>query len=398
MEKTLFKSNLFTGSLELNNSENLLTNNLLNLFNPLITKYGLVITQDFSQILSANWLVSQQTPNSININAGNAIVQDADGNTARITLASNTVLTMPASDGTYNIFLKQSNTNNEPGTIAFTNGLNLVEGTGTKFTQVFAVNRLLITNNTAYHVIQVNSDTELELDQTYPGVSVAGLNFAVGGWFTTQNVSLPDNYIYQHDAPTLTITTGAIGTYQYWLAQVTMTGGIITSIVDKRSQNIFSTYSEIPKFNWTQARNRHVSVYKPSLLNSGTVNAVVTTMPPQVLANSSFPSSFQPVFGQTFLRTSDDKQLVVNFSSLVTDTGLALSAGQQVGFQIRVDIDGVAGAPINLNTNTCTVDISALTAGYHTLYIKLASITGFNLSVYINEIYLTGNLNLIIAS
>jgi len=398
MNKTNFKSNLYIGSLELTRYQDLLSKNILNFYEPFIVQYGLIITQDFSQVLSGQWKVTQADNFSINVAPGDAIVQDDAGFTARVKLINTQNIVMPSADGVYKVLLKHTYTNYEEGTISVINGSNVITGTGTEFTKLFGLNRLLIFGGQYYTVLQVNSDTELLITENYPGATASGINYAVGGWFTTPRIAVNDNLIYELDSKSIVITTANKASNEYWLAEVTMTGGIITNVVDKRNQNIFKIYSEVPKFDWQTARTRKVTLYRPKTINSGAVNADAATLSAQILADDTHVGTFQKKFGLRFYKTADDKTLTVNFTSTYTATGQPLTALDQVKWQVRIDIDGQAtGNAYYLDTNEAVYDISALPDGYYTMYFLLKKVsTAFGLSVMINEVALKGNLNIVI--
>jgi hypothetical protein len=63
------------------------------------------------------------------------------------------------------------------GTIAVTNGLATVTGTGTNFLLAMSVNDIIIIAGTEYTVLSVSSDTSLTLTANFTGTTTSGLSY-----------------------------------------------------------------------------------------------------------------------------------------------------------------------------------------------------------------------------
>lgn len=398
MKLIKFLSNLKIGSLELGRFQTLVNNNLRNFVEPLFSQVGLLLPKDFAGAMPNDWLVTAAGLQSIQVNTGKAVILDENGKLDAVTLSSAVVVSTPVVDGTYKVLLRQFYTNIEQGTVSLANSSQTVIGTNTLFTQLFALNRRIIINSTAYIVTAVADDTHLTISTMYTGASIISANFAVGGWFSSYPVGIESNYIYQNYGLSIVISATQ-GANDLYLADVVISTGVISTITDKRSTNLCKIYSETTKLDSTNIRTRKITLYRPQLLNAGTVNANIT--PPQaaqILANDSHIGTMDPKLALTFYKDSDDKLLTMSFNSWYTDTGLPLSAPDQAKWEVCIGLTGLAdSAAVNLVQTIVTYNISALSAGYYELSFKLRKIsTAFNLSIKINEIYLTGNKLLVV--
>ena len=236
------QQNLRHEALEFNQMQALIRGDWQSTFANIVSQYGLVKN---NQTGAGVWLVTQNGNNAVNIAAGNAIILDANNMPTSVSLTSSLVLSVPSINGTYNIFLNYLNSSLEAGTITLTNSSNIVNGVGTSFTKIFGSNRQLIAGGVSYLINSVVSDTEVILTNNYTGVTTSGLSFSVGGYFITNPSFLADNIIYEHDGLQIVATTAAQGTGDYFLATVVVAGGIITTVTDQRSQNIFTTNTSI---------------------------------------------------------------------------------------------------------------------------------------------------------
>ncbi|WP_461372950.1 hypothetical protein [Candidatus Aquicultor sp.] len=215
----------------------MIRNEYWDIINRLTYTYGLIINQTTGADV---WKVTQTGNNAILINAGKGIVLDADGNPRTIELTTNYAITnIPAADGAYKVLVKHAVHNFEDGTITLTNGSATVTGSGTEFTKIFAANRKLIVGDYAYNIQSVESDTSLTLTQNFTGTTTASLQFKVGGWFISEPAAIADKLIYEHDGLSFVVKTGAQNSDEYWLAELTVSGGVITVVTDKRDQNYF---------------------------------------------------------------------------------------------------------------------------------------------------------------
>lgn len=398
MNEIKFLPNLKIGSLELGRFQALVNNNLRNFVEPMFAQVGLLLPKDFADAMPNDWLVTAAGLQSIQINTGKAVILDENGQLDAVMLSTPVVIGTPVVDGTYKVLLRQFYTNLEQGTVSLANNSQTVIGTGTLFTQRFSLNRRIIINSVAFTVTSVTDDTHLTISALYTGASITSAYFAVGGWFSSYPVGIESNYIYQNYGLSIIIST-IQGAYDLYLADVVISTGVIASITDKRSTNLCKIYSETTKLDSTNIRTRKITLYRPQLLNAGTVNANIT--PPQaaqILANDSHVGTMDPKLVLTFYKGTDDKLLTVSFNSWYTDTGLPISTPDQSKWEVCIGLYGFAdGAAVNLVQTQVTYNISALSAGYYELSFKLRKIsTAFNLSIKINEIYLTGNKSLVV--
>lgn len=235
--KFISRTNLKHGSIEFNRLQELIRNEYWDIINRLTYTYGLIINQTTGADV---WKVTKTGDNAILINAGKGIVLDADGNPRTIELTANyAIANVPVTDGTYKVLVKHAVNNYEDGTITLTNGSPTVAGSGTEFTKIFGVNRKLIVGTDEYTVQSVESDTSLTLTVNFPDTTTSGLQFKVGGWFTSEPALLADKLIYEHDGLEFVVKTGAQNSDEYWLAELTVSGGVITVVTDKRDQNYY---------------------------------------------------------------------------------------------------------------------------------------------------------------
>ncbi|MDQ7818686.1 MAG: hypothetical protein RDU14_16795 [Melioribacteraceae bacterium] len=398
MKEIKFLSNLKIGSLELGRFQTLVNNNLRNFVEPMFAQVGLLLPKDFAGAMPNDWLVTAAGLQSIQINTGKAVILDENGELDAVTLESAAVVSTPDVDGTYKVLLRQFYTTIEQGTVSLANGSQTVIGTNTLFTQLFALNRRIIIDSTAYVVTAVTDDTHLTISALYTGASITSANFAVGGWFSSYPVGIESNYIYQNYGLSI-IISATQGANDLYLADVVISTGVIETITDKRSTNLCKIYSETTKLDSTNIRTRKITLYRPQLLNAGTVNANITQpQAAQILANDSHIGTMDPKLTLTFYKEADDKLITVSFSSWYTDTGLPISVPDQSKWEVCIGLYGLAnGAAVNLAQTLVTYDISALSIGYYELSFKLSKIsTAFNLSIKVNEIYLTGNKFLVV--
>ncbi len=247
--------NLKLGKVELPRLQKLINENNLLLFDTLVEDYGLILSQTDTDSFGTNWLCSKTGNLSIQIKAGKAIVFDELPR--KIELSSDLTYNFVA-DGTYKILVKYATTNIEAGTVSLNNGSKIVAGSGTKFTELFAQNRRIIIDSTAYQIYSVESDTQLTLVSNYTGSNLSGKQFKVGGWFVGYPAGIDDNLIYEYDSLSVVAKTGAKLDNEYWIAEVVVSGGSITQVTDKRSQNIFKLFGNVPTIFGTPASSFQV--------------------------------------------------------------------------------------------------------------------------------------------
>lgn len=246
-----YLSNLKLGSIELERAKKLISENSLLLFENLIETYGLLVGLLDTDSYSDHWKVAKSGNNQVTVEAGKAVLYN--NYPRQIVNSSQLTLDIPTADGTYKLLLSYSESNFENGTVSVENGNATVTGTDTEFTKIFGVNRRIIINDTAFQVLSVQSDTELTLATTYSGTTESGANFKVGGWFTSYPVSVADNLIYVYDSFEITAKTTAKLDTEYWLAEIVVSGGVITTVTDKRDQNIFKMFLNTPTVLGTPA-------------------------------------------------------------------------------------------------------------------------------------------------
>lgn len=231
------RANLKHGALEFNRLQELIRNEYWDIINRLTYTYGLIINQTTGADV---WKVTQTGNNAILINAGKGIVLDANGKPRTIELTANYAITnIPAVDGAYKVLVKHALHNLEKGTITLTNSSLTVTGSGTEFTKIFGANRKLIVGSNIYNIQSVTNDTTLVLASAYTGVTTSGLQFSVGGWFVSEPALISDKLIYEQDGLEFIVKTGTKNSNEYWLAELTVSGGVITQVTDKRDQNYF---------------------------------------------------------------------------------------------------------------------------------------------------------------
>lgn len=231
------KDKLKHGDIEFNRMQELIRKEYWDIINRLTYSYGLIINLTTGADV---WKVTQTGNNSILINAGKGIVLDSSGKPHGLELNANYAITdVPSVNGTYKVLVKHALHNYEAGTITLTNGSATVSGNGTEFTKIFAINRKLIIGNNAYNIQSVTNDTTLILASIYIGTTTADLQFSVGGWFIAEPTLIADKLIYKHDGLAFVVKTAAKNSDEYWLAELTVAGGVITQVTDKRNQNYF---------------------------------------------------------------------------------------------------------------------------------------------------------------
>lgn len=239
------------GTLERIRAQKLLRDGSLLLTDFLIDTYGLIIEQLGETTYNTDWLAAKTGDNEITVQPGKAVLFSTYPR--KVELAASKALAIPTGDATYKVLIKYAESNYEEGTVDVTNGSATVTGTGTKFTEIFAVNRRIVINDEPYTVLSVESDTSLTLAENYSGDTDTDLNFKTGGWFTAYPESINDNLIYGYDSYEFVIKTGAKEDDEYWIAEVVVSGGVITTVTDKRTENIFKLFLNTPTLTDTPA-------------------------------------------------------------------------------------------------------------------------------------------------
>lgn len=253
--RTKFTSNLRLGSIELNKFQSLVQESCLQLLSSLTERFGLLNSYLSESSLSDEWKVNLgEAVLTIEISPGRAIIPNADGLPALVRIDSPSTISLAGyPDGTYKVLIKHRASNNEKGTVDLVNNSNVINGNGTEFTRIFGPNRRIIVGNAAYTVSSVVDDSELILTANYDGENQTGLSFRVGGWFTSNPPGLPDNIVYEYDEPEIFLKQSSKTSLEYWLAEITLSGGLITQITDRRGENIYRMYGNYPQLTGTPA-------------------------------------------------------------------------------------------------------------------------------------------------
>ncbi len=238
MSKLNVADNLYLGTPEIARLQELLDNNRSNVQLAIVKNLGLILQQLDASTYSNDWKPSYAGL-VVTVQAGNAIVKDANGAIRSIISGTSKTVTVPSGDGTYNVLVEYSATTLETGTLQATNGSTAIVGSGTSFTKLFKANRSVILDNTAYAVASVTDDTHLTLVSPYGGTTGSGKTFETGGWFSVVP-PVAQQKIYAYDGFTLSATLSAPSSTQYKIAQVVVSAGAITSLTDKRTDNIFA--------------------------------------------------------------------------------------------------------------------------------------------------------------
>lgn len=225
------KPNAKHGSLEFNRMQELVKDELLSVVGGLVKQYGILRN---GVVGLDKFLVAKTTALGLSINAGTALLKDAEDKPAICLLGDDYALQLPNYDATYKIAIKHKTHSYESGTITTAMGDNTIVGDGTEFTKILGANRSIIINNYLYPVMSVTDDTHLELTIPYPNIAESGVQFSVGGYFVTSVTNVADNLIYEHNGIEIIATTNALTAYEYLLAEATVVSGNITAVVDKR--------------------------------------------------------------------------------------------------------------------------------------------------------------------
>jgi hypothetical protein len=225
------KNFLKHGDIEFNRMQELIQKDVLDLFLNMTLNFGIIRN---AVVGFDRWGVSQLTNNTVKVTAGNAIILDVNGKPVAVKLVADYSLTIPSTDTIYKIAFKHQLHNYEDGTVSIIGGDTAIAGVGTVFTKIFAENRSIILGNGIYKIDHVTSDTIAVLQTPFPNASVSGVQFSVGGYFINTISAAADNLIYEHNGIQLSVKSGTLDADEYLLANVTVVGGIISSIADMR--------------------------------------------------------------------------------------------------------------------------------------------------------------------
>lgn len=395
MNKVIFQPYVKVGSLELNRMQDLLNGNTQKMVEPLLDNAGLLIKRDLQGNLLSDWLVSIYTVRSIKVNSGKAYIYDNNNNLTSLILKQDAILETPLTDGTYKVVLRHAYNNYEEGTITLLNNSKTVQGNGTKFSQVLGVNRRIYADGKFFVVSNVISDTEAEISEVYTGASINNARYIVGGYFSEYPLTAEHNFIYLNESVSIVITNGDLQPNDIMLANITVTNGWVVSVEDKREQ-IVNVYEQYPQLNHTNLRDRKVTLYRSSFFANGTDAAITDLFSAEILATDSHSTEYQTKLRLSFYKGQDDTTLSIAFTPRYTDTGGVLSQVDQTKFRLQAVVGSIV-AETYLDANLLTCNISQLANGYYTLELKLKKVAAaFNLSLRIDEIYLTGGNTFIV--
>lgn len=140
-----------------------------------------------SEITSYGTTTQFQTTSDHNLETGD-IVYITNFSTSNVNTDTNIVSGINNVDGNVVTFINSTTFSidvdsssivsaNGPGTVALTNGSNLVTGTGTSFSSLFSANDQIEINSTRYRIQNVNSATQITLINTFTGVTASGLSY-----------------------------------------------------------------------------------------------------------------------------------------------------------------------------------------------------------------------------
>lgn len=385
------------GSVELERSQSLMQDNIRKMYEPLMKTTGLLLPKNLQGQLSSDWLVTATGVQQLKINKGKAYIKDVNNNISAVILENDTLINTPEVDGNYKVLLRHAYTNYEQGTISIANNSNIVNGNGTEFTKILGINRRIYVAGQIFVIASVESDTQLTISGNYSGADINNEKFKIGGYFAEYPLNEEDNLIYKHDTASIVLTSLDKQVNDIYLADVTITNGWITNVVDKRTE-ILELYHEYPQINANMLRTRRETLWRATNIVQS-ADASISGLQAQILATDNHTTEFSTKFALNFYKRQDDKILHLVYHPFYTDTGMDLIQLDKVKFQTRLQIknqqDNVA---LFLDVEELTYDISNLAEGYYELQFQLKKVsTAFNLSILLQEIYITGNYQFIIA-
>ena len=235
------QSGLFITLKILDSAFNLRSSALSNIFERLISQYGLCLGG--ANINDGSCGITDV--HTMSINKFDAIVKDSDGMVKGIHVASNQSVDLTGyADGTWKLLAQIKAVYLEEGTITLTNGSNNIVGTDTAFTEKLngKMNLVILNsvegNNGVYEIESITNDTTGVLKDTFTGTTESGLIFSAGGVFPDPNIypSTTSGYrCYEMEDYEFVITQGAAASNQIYLCDVVISGGFIMGVTDKRT-------------------------------------------------------------------------------------------------------------------------------------------------------------------
>lgn len=228
------------------NQLSVLTNGNLSKYLQAITEvFGIVAEKQTNGVYDNSFQIEQNTPTSLLVNAGFAISNN-DGS-PRI-LYSGTKESMDItslfSDVTYNLYLVPKESSYELGTLSFTTGSKIVTIANGNFSKLDPYESIVIDtsisgNNGVYEIYNVVGSDTLQLVETFAGTSESSLKWKIAGNFKGYKTAGKEDLIYSYDSYDLVVSSQNLST-GFILASFKKTGGAISSITDRRSDNLFT--------------------------------------------------------------------------------------------------------------------------------------------------------------
>lgn len=245
MDKVNYLSRVRAHSKFLNQALGVLGNgNIAKLIKATGLTFGVVTEKLPSGVLDIDMKVEQSSDNSVFINPGYFIAYD--GTEIRIVEVPNTPidLTSQPDDTDLRIYAVPSSNSYEAGTLTFTNGSKTVTVTDGSFAKLDPYESLVITdsvsgNNGVYEIYEIPSSGILELVNIFTGTTESGLTWKIAGNFKGYKTASATDLIYTYDDYEVSVSTqdSAEGLL---LAIIRKTAGVISTITDSRSDNLFS--------------------------------------------------------------------------------------------------------------------------------------------------------------
>ncbi len=245
MDKVNYLSRVRAHSKFLNQALGVLGNgNIAKLIKATGLTFGVVTEKLPSGVLDIDMKVEQSSDTSVFINPGYFI--SYDGTEIRIVEVPNTPidLTSQPDDTDLRIYAIPNSNSYEAGTLTFTNGSKTVVITDGSFAKLDPYESLVITdsisgNDGVYEIYEIPSAGSLELVNIFTGTTESGLTWKIAGNFKGYKTATATDLIYTYDDYEIAVSTqdSAEGLL---LAIVRKTAGVISSITDSRSDNLFS--------------------------------------------------------------------------------------------------------------------------------------------------------------
>lgn len=245
MDKVNVLSRVRVHSKFLNQLSTLTNGNLSKAIQALAESYGVVSQKQVNGVLDNSFRVEQNTPTSLLINEGYAISNIASAMRILISLSKESIdVTSLLDDTMYNLYLIGKETSYEQGTLTLTNGSKIVTVANGDFNKLDPYESLVIDtsgsgNDGVYEIYNVVGGNTLELVEEFTGTTEAALKWKVAGNFKGYKAATETDLIYAYDGYDLVISSQNLST-GFILATFEKKAGVLASIADKRSTNLFS--------------------------------------------------------------------------------------------------------------------------------------------------------------